>query len=306
MELRQIYCFLAVADELHFGKAAEKLRVAQSSVSEAIQSLEREVGGLMFIRTSRRVRLTPLGERFRTGMEPAALMMRGTVEDCRRLATGEAHRIKIGLFGGGLYELTLPFVARLKTRYGIGVEWVELSLLDQFDAVANGTVDVAFCRLPLARDGLVQGAVMLSDPRKLAVPINHRLAAHELIDPEELANEAVPRLPTGHQLGPWAATHFPSFTPAGKAIKPGPTVRTVRECLAVVEAGEALAIMSTRAEMYYSVPGVKFVAIDIPPVETALVRRHSDRRRMVLDAERCASEVASLGLDRDAGQRQVG
>src|SRR6266436_1604501 len=69
LELRQIDCFLAVATDLHFGKAAERLSVAQSSVSEAIRALEHEVGGPLFTRTSRRVQLTPLGEKFRLGVE---------------------------------------------------------------------------------------------------------------------------------------------------------------------------------------------------------------------------------------------
>jgi DNA-binding transcriptional LysR family regulator len=60
VELRQIDCFLAVATELHFARAAKRLFLAQSSVSEAIRSLEHEVGGQLFIRTSRRVQLTPL------------------------------------------------------------------------------------------------------------------------------------------------------------------------------------------------------------------------------------------------------
>jgi len=65
MELRQIDCFLAVATELHFGKAAERLILAQSSVSEAIRSLEQEIGGRLFLRTSRRVALTELGAKLR-------------------------------------------------------------------------------------------------------------------------------------------------------------------------------------------------------------------------------------------------
>src|SRR3984893_3861624 len=102
VELRQIDCFLAVATELHFGRAAERLSLAQSSVSEAIRSLEHEVGGQLFVRTSRRVQLTPLGEKFRLGVEPAALILRATLEDCRKTALGQTNRLRIGFFGGGL------------------------------------------------------------------------------------------------------------------------------------------------------------------------------------------------------------
>jgi hypothetical protein len=88
VDLRQIDCFLAVATDLHFGKAAERLALAQSSVSEAIRTLEHEVGGPLFVRTSRRVQLTPLGEKLRLGVEPAALVLRATLDDCRKTALG--------------------------------------------------------------------------------------------------------------------------------------------------------------------------------------------------------------------------
>ena len=209
MELRQIDCFLAVATDLHFGKAAERLSLAQSSVSEAINSLEKEVGGQLFVRTSRRVQLTPLGEKFRLGVEPAALVLRATLDDCRKTALGQANRLRIGFLGGGLYELTLPFVRHLRNKFHIDVEWVELSLLDQFEAVAVGKVDAAICRLPLSHDGLVQCTVLLEEKKKLVVPADHRLADRDLIDPEELALETLPTLPDNHQLGAWAAIHFP-------------------------------------------------------------------------------------------------
>lgn len=297
MDLRQIDCFLAVATDLHFGKAAERLSLAQSSVSEAIRSLEREVGGQLFVRTSRRVQLTQLGAKLRLGVEPAALVLRATLEDCRKAALGQANRLRIGFLGGGLYELTLPFVRHLKSKFHIDVEWVELSLLDQFDAVATGKVDAAFCRLPLSHDGLVQCAVLFEDKRKLVVPADHRLARRSLIGPEELAQETIPTLPDDHQLGAWAATHFPDHTPSGRPIAKGPVVTTVRECLAVVESGEAVVIFNGRAEHYYSNPGIKYIELDVPPVETALVRRRADRRRAILDLEKCCRDIAAGLLD---------
>jgi DNA-binding transcriptional LysR family regulator len=294
---RQIDCFLAVATDLHFGKAAERLSLAQSSVSEAIRSLENEVGGRLFVRTSRRVKLTPLGEKLRLGAEPATLMIRATLEDCRKTALGKSNRLRIGFLGGGLYELTLPFVRQLKAKFNIDVDWVELSLLAQFEAVATGKVDAAFCRLPLSHDGLVQGSILFEDKRKLIVPIDHGLADSTLIDPEELARETLPTLPDDHQLGAWAAIHFPDHTPSGRPIARGPVVTTVRECLAVVESGEGVVIFGGRAEHYYSNPGVKYIEIDLPPVATALVRRRADRRRVIADLEKCSRDVAARLLD---------
>src|SRR3984893_1741594 len=293
VELRQIDCFLAVATDLHFGKAAKRLSLSQSSVSEAIRLLENEVGGQLFVRTSRRVQLTSLGVKLRLGVEPAALVLRATLEDCRKTALGKSNRLRIGFLGGGLYELTLPFVRQLKTKFNLDVDWVELTLLDQFEAVAAAKVDAAFCRLPLSRDGLVQSAILFEDKRKLVVPVDHRLADKTLVDPEELALEILPTLPDDHQLGAWAAIHFPDHTPSGLPIARGPVVTTVRECLAVVESGEAVVIFGGRAERYYSNPGVKYIEIDVPPVGTALVRRRADRRCSILDLEECSRAIAA-------------
>jgi DNA-binding transcriptional LysR family regulator len=292
VDLRQIDCFLAVATELHFGKAAERLHLAQSSVSEAIRSLEHEIGGRLFIRTSRRVQLTDLGAKLRLGVEPAALVLRATLEDCRKTALGKSNRLRIGFIGGGLYELTLPFVRQLKGKFNLDVDWVELTPVDQFEAVASGKVDAAFCRLPLSRDGLVQSVILFEDSRKLVVPVDHRLADKTFIDPEELAHEILPTLPDDHQIGAWAAIHFPDHTPAGLPIARGPVVTTPRECLAVVESGEAVVIFPARAERYFSNPGIRWIDIGLPPVATALVRRRADRRRVIGDLEKCSRAVA--------------
>src|SRR3984957_3604761 len=297
VDLRQIDCFLAVATELHFGKAAERLHLAHSSVSEAIRSLEHEVGGRLFIRTSRRVQLTELGAKLRLGVEPAALMLRATLRDCRKVALGKSNRLRIGFIGGGIFEFTLPFVRQLKSRFNLDVDWVELTLLDQFEAVAAGKVDAAFCRLPVPHDGLVQSAVLFEDRRKLVVPADHRLSDKTRVDPEELALEILPTLPDDQQLGAWAAIHFPGHTPAGLPIAKGPVVTTVRECLAVVESGEAVVIFPGRAERYFSNPGIRYVDIDLPPVATALVRRRADRRRVIADLEKCSHDVAAGLVD---------
>jgi DNA-binding transcriptional LysR family regulator len=174
---------------------------------------------------------------------------------------------------------------------------VELSLLDQFEAVALGKVDAAFCRLPLSHDGLVQCTVLFEEKKKLVVPADHRLCDRDLIDPEELALETLPTLPDNHQLGAWGAIHFPDHTPSGRPVARGPVVTTIRECLAVVESGEAVVIVGERLERYYSNPAIRYIEISVPPVETALVRRRADQRRAIQDLDECSCDVAAGLVD---------
>jgi hypothetical protein len=103
----------------------------------------------------------------------------------------------------------------------------------------------------------------------------------------------------GLRIRTLASPPLPSRKPhcSGRPIAKGPVVGTVRECLAVVESGEAVVIFGGRAEHYYSNPGIRYVETDVPPVGTALVRRRADRRRVILDLEECSRDVAARLVD---------
>ena len=131
----------------------------------------------------------------------------------------------------------------------------------------------------------------------LVVPAGHRLANRDRIDPEELALETLPTLPDNHQLGAWAAVHFPDHTPSGRPIARGPVVTTIRECLAVVGFGEAVLTVGERIERYYANPAIRYNEIAIPPAGTALVRRRADRPRAIQSLEECARDVAAGLID---------
>src|ERR1700739_3820380 len=111
--------------------------------------------------------------------------------------------------------------------------------------------------------------------RATGVPLDHRLSSRDWIDPEDLALETVPTLPDNHQLGAWAAIHFPDHTPSGRPIARGPVVTTIRESLAAVESGEAVVIVGARAELYYSNPRIIFIEIGGVLVGAYLVWRRA-------------------------------
>ena len=287
MDLRQLECFFVVAQELHFGRAAERLYMGQSSVSEAIRSLEKTVGGPLFERSSRRVALTPLGEVLQEGAESAFISIKTSIKDCKRLAAGEQRKLRFGFLGGGLYELHQPLVAEFTALFpSVELDFVELSFVDHFSAVAYGSVDVAFCRLPLGAPGLTHGPMLMEDRRMLCVPNDHPLASREFVDGEALAGERLVKMVPGAVSQEWRDFHLPHRTPAGAPIGEGPAVRTLREAMAAVTGKQALMMLTKRAASYYPTPGISLVEIDLPSISSSLVWRRDDNRPIIgkLDA----------------------
>lgn len=293
MELRQLECFLAVAQELHFGRAAERLSMSQSSVSETIKSLERAIGAPVFDRTSRRVALTQLGENLKRGSEPAIIALRATYLDCKRQAAGKMRQLKIGFLGGGFYELHAPLIAEFSAKNrDVELEFVELTYFNHFSAVIDGTVDAGFCRLPLGTDALHSGPIVMRDQRMLCVPHEHPFTQFALLDPERLSEERLVRTTPGSMPEEWDSFHFPKHTPQGKPIAQGPVVRTIREAISAAGAGQGLVMLTKRAAAYYATPGISFVEIDLPPTPSALVWRRNDIRPIVQDLNATLVRIA--------------
>lgn len=293
MDLKQLECFLAVARELHFGRAAETLYMSQSSVSEAIKALERALGGQLFDRTSRRVELTTLGEALRNGVAPAVIQIKASVEGCKRQAAGKPRQLKIGFLGGGFYELQQPFVTEFMAAHpAIRLEFVELTFATQFAAVSDGSVDAAFCRLPVGAAGLRNGPIIMRDQRMLCVPRDHPFADIGLADPELLSQERLVRMVPGSINQEWQDYHFPRHTPQGKPIGEGPVIRTIGEAISAVSTRQGLIMLAKRAASYYATPQVAFVEIDLPAMPSALVRRADDHRPILQEMDALLLRIA--------------
>ncbi|MFF0450749.1 LysR substrate-binding domain-containing protein [Streptomyces sp. NPDC004609] len=148
-------------------------------------------------------------------------------------------------------------------------------------------------RLPVGLPDLLRGAVLFQDLRMLAVPDEHRLATAGLVDPEDLRHERMLRLPPGAASPAWCAYHLPRATPSGVPIPDGPVIHTIREGLAAVEAGRGVMTLTWRSQNYYRQPGVTFVELDLPPIQSALVVREADKRTVLREFERAARRAAA-------------
>ncbi|KAA9166407.1 LysR family transcriptional regulator [Amycolatopsis acidicola] len=190
MELRYLTSFLAVADELHFGRAAKRLQMAQPPLSQQIRQLEKELGVQLFERNTRSVRLTSAGEAF---VEPVQRVLEDldvATRAVRAAGRGEYGRVSVGFAGASSNE-SLPLLTRAVRAAHPGLELVlrgQTYANVALDRVADGSLDLGFVRLPANRPG-VETRVIYEEEMLCAVPSDHPLARREAIAVEDLADE---------------------------------------------------------------------------------------------------------------------
>ncbi|WP_417234141.1 LysR family transcriptional regulator [Arthrobacter sp.] len=174
--LVQLESFVAVAEELHFGTAAQRLNMTQPPLSRQIQMLEREVDARLFERSSRRVELTEAGQTLLPAARRILDLCTKTDLDVRRVATGDAGSIVIG-YTAIAGQTGLPTILRLVKERLSGVSLVlrEAVSTDQLDMLANGSIDIGLLRPVVSRAGIVDRRV-LDDRMVAAFPLGHQLA----------------------------------------------------------------------------------------------------------------------------------
>lgn len=188
MEFRYLVAFLTIAEELHFGRAATRLHLAQPSLSQQLQRLEREIGVELVARTSHEVRLTPAGHAFRE--EAQRLLNQGTraVEVARQAASGRVGRVDIGFNYAGR-RLLPPVLRKLKADYpGITTGLWEKRTGPQLSALVAGEIDVAIV-YGRPSDPQVCHRELLRTPMVVVMRDSHRWAGREHISFRELAHE---------------------------------------------------------------------------------------------------------------------
>lgn len=190
MELRHLRYFAAVADTRHFGRAAERLHMAQPALSQSIRQLEGELGTPLFVRTTRQVRLTPAGEFLKVEAARILAAVEDSVRGVRRIAEGRQGLVRIA-FTGSAAHTQLPRMARIVKRElpGIALEiHADLLTPSQVAGLHEGRLDIGVLRPPMSGDGL-EHRVIESEALVLAVAADHRLATEPVISMADLRTE---------------------------------------------------------------------------------------------------------------------
>ncbi|MGK5553269.1 LysR family transcriptional regulator [Actinomadura kijaniata] len=268
MELRDIEIFLVLAEELHFGRTAERLHVTPSRVSHVIKKAERRIGGPLFERTSRTVRLTPLGKRLRDDLLPAHLRIQQAVDRAVAEARGIIGTLRVGYSTPWCADLAFRAVGVFRDRYAdCTVRIQEIQFDDPFGPLRRGELDLQISEFPAHAPGVIEGPVLFRVPRALMVPAGHPLAGRDGVSMEDLAE--IPLMRPGGDVPKYLLNlHVPTHTPMGRPVPHGPSYTFWSEVPALVAAGLGGSIVAARAARYHDRPGIAFVPFqDGPPLE---------------------------------------
>lgn len=294
MELRHLRYFVAVGEELHFGRAARRLHLAQPPLSRQIQALEKELGVRLLERTKRHVELTPAGRVFLEHARKLLSQADDAVVAARRAARGEIGRLAVGFVGSATYSV-LPELLRVFHARFPEVELVlhEMTSAHQHQALREGRIEVGFVR-PAIPDEALARCVIRREPLVAALPAGHRLAQDNGPLPlSDLAGEPFILFPRDPR---------PSFGDliTGYCVAAGFSPRVVQEtqemqtAVSLVAAGIGVSLVP---EAVRSLPrtGVTYRRLTEPPVtELTMVYRH-DHPSAVLRAFLEVVEQAAAG-----------
>lgn len=186
MELRHLRCFLAVAEELHFARAAEKLHIEQSPLSRTIKELEEDLGEQLFVRTSRSTRLTRAGKLFLEHVPRVFTALQQARDSVKAAANGFHGQLRIAL-SDGITPSRLPALLAMcrQEEPEVDIRLFEVPLAQQIKGLHDDLYDVGFAQSDEVGEGIAAQAVW-SDPLMVAVPARHPLLKHKRIPLEEM------------------------------------------------------------------------------------------------------------------------
>ncbi|AYE53286.1 LysR family transcriptional regulator [Priestia megaterium] len=175
MELRQLQYFIAVAEELNFSRAAERVKITQPPLSLQIQNLEKELDIVLFYRNKRQVKLTDAGKLFYTEVCKIFNHLERAVEDAKRTQHGEIGTIRVGFVGSATYDILPSILREFRNLYSeVEVHLFEMSTPMQLEALHEGEIDIGVLRPPV-NDEIIHTEIVSTVPCVLAVPKQHPL-----------------------------------------------------------------------------------------------------------------------------------
>src|SRR3954471_7252173 len=280
MDLRKLRYFVAVADRLHFGHAADELHIAQPVLSRQIRALEQDLGASLFTRDRHGVALTDAGRQLLADAGPLLASAHAARRRVSVAARG-GRRLMVG-FRAGIP--VIPAARAFEARHpDVVVDVQRIEGDDQAAMLLDGRIDVAYVRLPLDEVGL-RVLPLYTEPRVAVLPAGHRFAGKEEVTEADLAGEPV-------------LWHADTSTQPTKRPHPdaGYRVRGVDETLEHVAAGRGISFLARSATVFYSHPNISYVPVsDIAPDQVCLAVAASRTSTVVDDFVAAAQATAAI------------
>ncbi|AEY87146.1 LysR family transcriptional regulator [Streptomyces olivaceoviridis] len=292
LDLRKLRYFVAVAEELHFGRAAERLHIAQPVLSRQIRSLEDDLGVEVFARDRRGTLLTPAGEQLLEDAVPLLASAEALLRRVRTAARGTP-TLTIGFMPGiTVTPATAVFAAR---RPGVDVRLLRTSWDNQVEVLQDGRADIGVVRLPVDQRGL-QVRPLFREPRVVMLPAGHRLADRASVTVGDLASEHLLQDPDA--VPEWRDVALELRERRRPVV---PAIHQVEEKLELVASGAGICVLPLSTASFYTRPDVIPLPVEgIGPNEVALAWVASRRSPLIHDFAEAAAET--LGRPRTEEQ----
>lgn len=287
MDRREIEAFLTLAEELHFGRTAERLQLTSARISQTIQNVERRIGTALFERSTRQVSLTPIGRQLREDLLPHHRGVQEAVAKAISAGRGIRGVLSVGFCGlmvGGLVEVIDAFRG---LHPDCEVQIRELEPSDSHEPLRRGEVDVEITEFPVDEPDLTAGPVLLVNPLVLAVASGHPLARQESACVDDLARATADGISA---LPDYVYDHFiPARSLSGRPVKRGATAGSWQELLTLVGTGQYVAVAGAWGMQYHGRPDITYLPLrDVPPVSYGLVWRRARETGRIQDLNQFA------------------
>ena len=294
LDTRLLRAFVAVAEELSFTRAAQRLFLAQQALSSQVQQLETRLGLKLFERTTRKVALTEAGERLLPHARAALDALDSATKELDALKRAERTTLRVGLSGIAMVPLVGEAIRAFSERHPEVVLAVSNTPLNQPAAgLKEHAVDVAFVRPPFLDEGISM-VTIATEPRYIAVQRDHPLATRDHVRPEDVVNEpwiwvegADPRARAF-----WSLEEFRG----GKPLRAGTRITSIEEAFGAVAAGVAITCQGESAVKAIGAgwPQLRFLPLKgAPPAQIAIAWRTAADSELVQAMIRTAIEVGT-------------
>ncbi|WP_304620603.1 LysR family transcriptional regulator [Paracoccus sediminilitoris] len=267
MDITQVRCFLAVAEELHFGRAAKALDMLPASLGRHIKLLEDRFETRLFLRTTRSVSLSEAGNAI---LEDArALVAQADLfeERMRSMRRSESAILRVGAIDSAANGLMPPLMQLMRNHHPeIEIQLIEQKTIHLLPKILSGSIDIAFCRPPDVRDPKIHFQTLFFETAVVALPDDHPLSGRPELSIQDLANAPliVPdrrSRPHSHDLT------IKLFTDAGLSARIAQVAEEKHTIVSLVAIGAGLAIVP-RWVSRIAVPGIAFVPLAVPDGST--------------------------------------